>query len=329
MKTFLIAMLLASSAFAGETVLETSVYFDTGKSALTSEAVDTLDRVADAVRQTDAVVAVGNTDVRPFKASTNHKLGLARAEAVKSYLVKRGVPASAISTSTLGETKARSNKKSALGMAKDRRVDITVTRITPEPIPTPPVVVERIVEKKVVCPPAPVVKPTPPPEDPWYRLAGIVEVGGGARAPHWEGLAGLRVTFPKVRLGLQAHTNLQYGLGLEGLVYPIMTKSVNWKLNLGVNVINPKLLSTTDVPRTWDVTAGTGVEILLPVKHLYAFTIDWRMSAPNPVYILQHDKPIYQNGAQVYGEAGRYLDVKHVLGNSFTQGHLLVGLLFN
>lgn len=222
----------------------------------------------------------------------------------------------------------------------------TVTKkVAPVATKCVPTVVEKRVTKEVVREvPADVTVTSPAPtswevtrgkanvtwverqDDPWFRLMGHVAVGVGARVPHWSGLLGLRVAFPKVHLGAEVYTPFQYGLGFQGLVYPIETKNVNWHLNLGVLGLGKSFLSTQDVPRTWDLTVGTGVEIAL-VKHL-ALAIDWRMSVPSPVFIADHSSPVYSNGNQVTGEAGRYLDVKHVLGNSFTQSQLLVGLLF-
>ena len=210
-----------------------------------------------------------------------------------------------------------------------------------------PIVVEKTVEKTVQVPvevPADVTVESPAPtewsvtkgkanvtwlekkDDPWLLLRGHVAVGVGARDPHFSGLLGLRAHFPKVHLGAEAYSAFAFGLGLQGLVYPIQGEKVNWHLNLGVLGLSHSYLSTQDVPRTWDLTAGTGVEIKL-VKHL-SLAIDWRMSVPSPVFIATHSSPVFINGAQVMGEEGKYLDVKHVLGNSFTQSQLLLGLLF-
>jgi hypothetical protein len=163
-------------------------------------------------------------------------------------------------------------------------------------------------------------------DDPWFRLLGHAAVGVGARDPHFSGLLGLRAHFPKVRLGAEAYSAFAFGFGLQGMVYPVQSKDVNWHLNLGVIGFGSQLLSTQDVPRTWDLTAGTGVEIKL-VKHL-SLAIDWRMSIPSPVFIAGHSNPLYVAGKQILGPDGKYLHVGNVMGNSLTQSQLLVGLLF-
>jgi hypothetical protein len=162
---------------------------------------------------------------------------------------------------------------------------------------------------------------------PWYLLMGHAAVGVGARDPHFSGLLGLRATFPKVRLGAEAYSAFAFGGSVQGLVYPVLSEKMNWHLSLGVLGFGQKYLSTQDVPRTWDLTAGTGVEVKLD-RH-FSLAVDWRMSVPSPVFIAGHSSPIFVNGAQILGEGGKYLHVGHVLGNSFTQSHLLVGLLFH
>lgn len=329
MKTLLLAMLLASTAFAGETVLETSVYFDTGKAVLTSESKAVLDNVAKSTQATDTVVAIGTADVRPFRASSNTKLGLARANAVKDYLVSHGVPAEVITTDTVGDAKAKATKKmGAEALAKDRRVDIKVFR---EECPPPAVVLVQSpapIEAKILQGEGLVLwnelKPVKP--DPWYRLMGHAAVGVGARVPHWSGLLGLRAHFPKVRLGAEAYTAFSYGMGLQGMVYPYQGEKLNWHVNLGVLGFGNRYVSTQDVPRPWDLTLGTGVEYRFH-KH-FAFAADWRWAIPSPIFVAQHGWPKFDAGTKVLGPDGRYLDVKQVLGNSFTESHLMLGLLF-
>lgn len=74
----------------------------------------------------DLVIVVGHTD-SVGSDDYNMRLGLRRAEAVKAFLVSAGLPANAIKTSSQGERQPVADNKTAVGRAKNRRVEITVT----------------------------------------------------------------------------------------------------------------------------------------------------------------------------------------------------------
>lgn len=166
---------------------------------------------------------------------------------------------------------------------------------------------------------------TKPQSPPFFVWGPHVALGLGARFPHTSGLVGVRAELSW--FGLEAYSAFAYGWGGQALFYPYRGKRFAVNLTLGVLGGGHNKVSVTDVYRTWDVTAGAGLEYRI-WKGLTA-TLDWRLSAPNPVYILQHDKPVYDaTGAQVYGPAGEYLDVKHVLQNSLAGSHALVGAMW-
>jgi outer membrane protein OmpA-like peptidoglycan-associated protein len=56
----------------------------------------------------------------------NQQLGLERAEKIKQYLLKKGLPANMIEISSMGETDPVSSNKTHGGRAKNRRVEITI-----------------------------------------------------------------------------------------------------------------------------------------------------------------------------------------------------------
>jgi len=74
---------------------------------------------------TEAIVTVGHTDAIGANAY-NDKLSLRRAEAVKSYLVSKGVEASRVFVEGKGEAQPVADNKSAEGRAKNRRVTVEV-----------------------------------------------------------------------------------------------------------------------------------------------------------------------------------------------------------
>jgi len=103
------------------------VLFDPGRATVREQAKSTLDKVAAALKKDYSgkqIRVEGHTDSDPIKVSrwkSNQELSEARADAVKKYLVSKGVDANMVSMSGLGSTKPKSNDKAA-----NRRVEIVV-----------------------------------------------------------------------------------------------------------------------------------------------------------------------------------------------------------
>ena len=102
-------------------------FFDFDKAVLKPEGRAKLDDLADKLQTVDleTIVAVGHTD-SIGKAGYNQRLSVRRAEAVKKYLVSKGVPADRIYTEGKGETQPVAINKTAAGRAQNRRVEIEV-----------------------------------------------------------------------------------------------------------------------------------------------------------------------------------------------------------
>ncbi|MFZ5896167.1 MAG: OmpA family protein [Myxococcota bacterium] len=107
--------------------LEGAVLFTTGKSELIPLAQQKLDQVAEALKQSDSpkIVVEGHTDSRGAD-DANMKLSQQRAEAVRNYLVSRGVKAESISAMGRGETNPIASNETPEGRANNRRVEIIV-----------------------------------------------------------------------------------------------------------------------------------------------------------------------------------------------------------
>lgn len=109
-----------------EVTVASDVLFSPGKADLSSNARQTLSRVAGVLRKEYAnnrIVIEGHTDTDPIRKSkwpSNQALSEARAEAVSAYLAQQGVPRSRMQTVGFGESQPAETK------AKSRRVEIVV-----------------------------------------------------------------------------------------------------------------------------------------------------------------------------------------------------------
>ena len=74
---------------------------------------------------TEVMIAVGHTDSVGTNAY-NDKLSLRRAEAVKAYMVSKGLDPARLYTEGKGETQPVADNATAEGRAKNRRVTIEV-----------------------------------------------------------------------------------------------------------------------------------------------------------------------------------------------------------
>ena len=102
-------------------------FFDFDKAVLKPEAKAKLD---DLVGKTgsialEVIIAVGHTDSAGTDAY-NQKLSVARSEAVKAYLVGKGVEKNRVYTEGKGEKQPVADNKTSEGRAKNRRVEIEV-----------------------------------------------------------------------------------------------------------------------------------------------------------------------------------------------------------
>ena len=102
-------------------------FFDFDKAVVKKEAKAKLD---DLVGKTGAIaleviIAVGHTDSVGADAY-NQKLSVRRAEAIKAYLVSKGIEKNRIYTEGKGEKQPVADNKTAEGRAKNRRVEIEV-----------------------------------------------------------------------------------------------------------------------------------------------------------------------------------------------------------
>ncbi len=102
-------------------------FFDFDKSDLKPEGKAKLDDLVSKVQgiNLEVIIAVGHTDSIGSDAY-NQKLSVRRSEAVKAYLVAKGIEKNRVYTEGKGEKQPVADNKTKEGRAKNRRVEIEV-----------------------------------------------------------------------------------------------------------------------------------------------------------------------------------------------------------
>jgi OOP family OmpA-OmpF porin len=102
-------------------------FFDFDKAVLKPEGRAKLDDLVGKMGglNLEVIIAVGHTDSVGSDAY-NQRLSIRRSEAVKSYLVSKGVEKNRVYTEGKGEKQPVADNKTAEGRAKNRRVEIEV-----------------------------------------------------------------------------------------------------------------------------------------------------------------------------------------------------------
>jgi OOP family OmpA-OmpF porin len=103
------------------------VFFDFDKSIIKPEGRSKLDDLANKIRDInlEVIIGIGHTDSVGSDAY-NQRLSMRRAEAVKAYLVSKGIEANRVYTEGKGEKQPIADNKTADGRAKNRRTEIEV-----------------------------------------------------------------------------------------------------------------------------------------------------------------------------------------------------------
>ena len=102
-------------------------FFDFDKSVLKPEGKAKLDDLTSKIKDInlEVIIAVGHTDSVGSDAY-NQKLSVRRSEAVKAYLVSKGIEKNRVYTEGKGEKQPVADNKTSEGRAKNRRVEIEV-----------------------------------------------------------------------------------------------------------------------------------------------------------------------------------------------------------
>lgn len=114
-------------AAATKVTYAADAFFDFDKAVLKTEGKAKLDDLVGKVKgiNLEVIIAVGHTDSVGADAY-NQKLSVRRAEAVKAYLVSKGIEKNRVYTEGKGEKQPVADNKTKEGRAKNRRVEIEV-----------------------------------------------------------------------------------------------------------------------------------------------------------------------------------------------------------
>jgi OOP family OmpA-OmpF porin len=104
-----------------------NIFFETGKDVLKGESLDDLDSVVSVLKHYEflKVGIEGHTD-NVGSETSNLSLSMQRADAVRKYLTNHGINDSRLNAEGMGSHKPIADNKTALGRAKNRRVDINI-----------------------------------------------------------------------------------------------------------------------------------------------------------------------------------------------------------
>jgi OOP family OmpA-OmpF porin len=123
----------APATVASKVTYAADAFFDFDKSVIKPEGKAKLDDLVGKIKgiNLEVIIAVGHTD-SIGSDSYNQKLSVRRSEAVKAYLVSKGIEKNRVYTEGKGEKQPVADNKTAEGRAKNRRVEIEVvgTRAT-------------------------------------------------------------------------------------------------------------------------------------------------------------------------------------------------------
>ena len=114
-------------AAATKVTYAADAFFDFDKAVLKPEGKAKLDDLTGKIKDInlEVIIAVGHTDSVGTDAY-NQKLSIKRAEAVKAYLVTKGIEKNRVYTEGKGEKQPVADNKTKEGQAKNRRVEIEV-----------------------------------------------------------------------------------------------------------------------------------------------------------------------------------------------------------
>lgn len=104
------------------------IHFDFGRARITPDSHMELDRIARLISESGNLIRIeGHTD-NIGSDYINRRLSLRRAQAIRYYLVKRGVNTGRLQTAGYGSTRSIADNRTSAGRAANRRVEFIIVR---------------------------------------------------------------------------------------------------------------------------------------------------------------------------------------------------------
>lgn len=104
-----------------------NVYFDTGKSSLRTESYKELNELVDLMKRKPTLkIEIGGHTDNVGNDNDNLELSQARADAVKQFLIKKGIEANRITAVGYGEALPIADNGTAEGRQKNRRTEVQI-----------------------------------------------------------------------------------------------------------------------------------------------------------------------------------------------------------
>ena len=106
-----------------------NVLFETGKASLKNSSFKAIDELVEAMnaKKTMEIEIAGHTDNVGDKEA-NLKLSQERAEAVRSYLIKKGISSERITAKGYGDTKPVADNSTEAGRQQNRRTEVKIIK---------------------------------------------------------------------------------------------------------------------------------------------------------------------------------------------------------
>lgn len=112
----------------GARIVLRNIYFDTGSANLREESQQELNRLYEIMEQSGLVIEIGGHTDNVGREDSNQKLSQERAEAVRNYVIGRGIAEDRILAKGYGETEPIATNETDEGRQENRRVEIKVLR---------------------------------------------------------------------------------------------------------------------------------------------------------------------------------------------------------
>ncbi|MEP2446029.1 MAG: OmpA family protein [Balneola sp.] len=115
-----------NEATEGARIVLRNIYFDTGSANLRDESQEELNRLFDIMEKSGLVIEIGGHTDNVGREDSNERLSQSRAEAVRTYVIDRGIAEERIQAKGYGESEPIADNETEEGRQENRRVEIKV-----------------------------------------------------------------------------------------------------------------------------------------------------------------------------------------------------------